>query len=468
VVGAGPNGLAAAVMLARAGRSVLVVEAGHTVGGGARSAALTLPGFVHDVCSAIHPLAVASPFFRGEGEHLAALGLEMIHPPAPLAHPLDDGSAVMLERSVEETAAGLGPDAASYRRLMDPLTRDAGHLFSDLLGPLRPPRHPVAAARFGLRGVRSARGLVDGWFQGDRARALFAGLAAHAIMPLDQPPTAAIGLMLGVAAHAVGWPLPRGGSQRISDALTARLGSLGGEVVTGWKVETLGELPRARAYLFDVAPRDLARIATSRLPEGYRRKLLDYRHGPGVFKLDWALDGPIPWTSPECPRAGTLHLGGTFEEIAAAERAVWDGLHPDRPFVLVAQQSLFDPTRAPEGKHTGWAYCHVPAGSAEDMTDRIEAQVERFAPGFRDRVLARSAWTTADFERYNSNDVRGDIAGGVADLRQLFTRPFARLDPYSTPARDIYLCSASTPPGAGVHGMCGFWAARSALRRVFS
>jgi phytoene dehydrogenase-like protein len=467
VVGAGPNGLAAAITLAREGLAVLVVEAGETVGGGMRSAGLTLPGFVHDVCSAVHPMAVASPFFQREP--LGGFGLEMVHPPTPLAHPLDDGSAVALERSVDETARGLGPDDRAYRRLFGPLIAGAGAIFSGLLGPLclKPMRHPLTSARFGLRAVRSARGLASSWFKGERARALFAGLAAHAVMPLNRPPTAAIGLMLTVAGHSVGWPIARGGSQRIADALADRLRSLGGEVVTGWRVDSLDELPAARAVLCDLVPRDLARVAGDRLPAGYRRALGRYRHGPGVFKLDWALDGPIPWAADTCRRAGTVHLGGTLDEIAAAEADVWAGGHPDPPFVLLAQPSLFDPTRAPEGKQTGWAYCHVPAGSTEDMTARIEAQVERFAPGFRDRILARSAWSTADFERYNPNYPGGDLTGGVADLRQLFFRPVARAVPYATPARGLYLCSSSTPPGAGVHGLCGFFAARAALARVF-
>jgi len=467
VVGAGPNGLAAAITLAREGLTVLVVEAGGSVGGGMRSAELTGPGYVHDVCSAVHPLAVASPFFRGEP--LADFGLEMIHPDAPLAHPLDDGTAVVLERSVEATALGLGPDADAYRRLMNPLVAGSAAIFDDLLGPLslRPMRHPITSARFGLRALRSARGLATSWFRGDRARALFAGLASHAILPLDRPATAAIALVLGVAGHAVGWPFPRGGSQRIADAMAARLRSLGGEVVTGYRVESLGDLPPSRAVLLDLIPRDLARVAADRLPEGYKRALGRFRHGPGVFKLDWALDGPIPWTADACRRAGTVHLGGTFEEIADAERAVWDGKHAERPYVLLAQQSLFDPTRAPEGHHTGWAYCHLPIGSSEDMTARIEAQVERFAPGFRARILTRSAWSPHDFARYNPNYPGGDVTGGVTDLRQLFFRPVVSLNPYATPARGLYLCSSSTPPGAGVHGLCGLFAARAALRQVF-
>jgi phytoene dehydrogenase-like protein len=466
VIGSGPNGLAAAITLARQKRSVLVLEAEATIGGGARSAELTLPRFVHDICSAIHPLGVASSFFRSVP--LADYGLEWIHPPAPLAHPLDDGTAAVLERSVEATGQTLGPDASAYRRLMEPLVTRAEALFDDTLGPLRPPRHPFVLTLFGLRAIRSARGLADAWFRGPHARALFAGLAAHSILPLEQILTAAVGLMLGIAGHAVGWPFPRGGAQRISDALTAYLRSLGGEVITGWRVQSLAELPTARAYLFDTAPRRLARICADRLPRRFCRKLEAFRHGPAVFKLDWALDGPIPWRAEACRRAATVHLGGTLEEIADGESAVWRGEHPERPYVLVAQPSLFDPSRAPMGRHTGWAYCHMPSGSTVDMTDAIERQMERFAPGFRNRILARSVLRPADVERSNANYVGGDISGGVMDVWQLFTRPTARLVPYSTPAREIFLCSASTPPGAGVHGMCGYFAARAALRTVLA
>jgi phytoene dehydrogenase-like protein len=466
VIGSGPNGLAAAITIARQQRSVLVIEAETTLGGGARSAELTLPGFVHDLCSAIHPLGVASPFFRSV--NLVEHGLEWVHPPAPLAHPLDDGTAAVLERSLEETGRTLGPDADAYRRLMGPLVAGADALFAETLGPLRPPRHPILMARFGLRAVRSAVGLARAWFRGPHAQALFAGMAAHSILPLEKMLTSAVGIMLGVAGHAIGWPLPRGGSQRITEALVRELKVLGGEVVTGWRVQSLAELPAARAYLFDTAPRHLANICRERLPASFRAALERFRHGPGVYKLDWALDGPIPWRAQACSRAATVHLGGTLEEIAAAEAAVWRGEHPERPYVLVAQQSLFDPTRAPAGKHTGWAYCHVPAGSMVDCSEIIERQVERFAPRFRDRILARSVTTPADFERRNANFIGGDITGGVMDLGQLFTRPTCRLVPYSTPAKDVFLCSASTPPGAGVHGMCGYWAAKAALRTVLA
>jgi phytoene dehydrogenase-like protein len=466
VIGSGPNGLAAAITIAREQRSVLVLEAEATLGGGTRSAERTLPGFVHDVCSAIHPLGIASPFFRSVA--LTEHGLEWIQPPAALAHPLDDGTAVVLERSLEETGQTLGPDAEAYCRLMAPLVAHAEALFFETLGPLRLPRHPIVLTRFGWRAVRSARGLAEAWFKGPHARALFAGMAAHSILPLERMLTAAVGLMLGVSGHAVGWPVPRGGSQRICDALTAHLRSLGGELVTGWRVQSLTELPLARAYLFDTAPRHLALICGEQLPNRFRQKLERFRHGPGAFKLDWALDGPIPWRAERCRRAATVHLGGTLEEIAAGESAVWRGEHPRRPYLLVAQQSLFDPTRAPEGKQTGWAYCHVPSGSSVDMTEAIERQVERFAPGFRDRILARSALTPADFERHNPNYIGGDISGGVMDVWQLFTRPTARFVPYSTPAKGIFLCSASTPPGGGVHGMCGYFAARAALRTVLA
>jgi phytoene dehydrogenase-like protein len=463
VVGSGPNGFAAAITLARAGRSVLLLEAKATVGGGMRSSALTLPGFVHDVCSAIHPLGKGSPFFKTLP--LEDHGLAWIPPPAAAAHPLDDGAAAILEGSVEATADGLGADGAAYRRLMEPLVRDWDALAPDLLGPLRlVPRHKLALLRFGLRGLWPASTLARALFRGPRARALFAGLAAHSILPLERPFTAAFGLVLGALGHAVGWPLPRGGSQQIADALAAHLRSLGGEIVTGAMVDSVDELPQARSILLDVTPRQLLKMAGHRLPGRYRRRLERYRYGPGVFKLDAALDGPIPWRAAACARAGTVHLGGTLEEIAAAEAAVWRGEHPERPYVLVAQQSLFDPTRAPAGNHTLWAYCHVPNGSTKDMTGAIVAQLERFAPGFRDRVIAMHTMGPADYERMNPNDVGGDINGGAQDLGQMFTRPVASLDPYRTPGPGLYLCSSSTPPGGGVHGMCGYHAAHSALR----
>ncbi len=465
IVGGGPNGLAAAILFARSGLSVLLIEARGRVGGGARTEERTLPGFHHDVCSAIHPMAAASPFFRQLP--LGAFGLAWVQPPAALAHPLDGGTAAILEASLEATAAGLGRDGDSYRRLFDPLVSEAARLFPELLGPLRWPGSPLLLARFGLHALRSARGLADAHFETEQARALFAGCAAHAILPFDRAATAAIGLVLMVAGHAHNWPFPRGGSEALARALAGYLTSLGGEIETGRPVRSIADLPAARVVLFDVTPRQLLAICGERLPSGYRRRLERYRYGPGVFKVDWALDGPIPWTARRCAEAGTVHLGGTLEEIAAAEADVWRGVHPKRPYVLVAQQSLFDPTRAPAGKHTGWAYCHVPRGSTLDMTPAIESQVERFAPGFRDRILERSCLSPGDLQSYNENYIGGDITGGVNDLGQLFTRPVARANPYTTPDRGIYICSSSTPPGGGVHGMCGYFAARSALRSVF-
>ncbi len=462
VVGAGPNGLAAAIALAQEACSVLVLEAEPVVGGGSRSFELTLPGFVHDICSAIHPLGAGSPFFRTLP--LDRHGLEWISPPAALAHPFDDGTAAILNRSIAETAATLGPDERAYRRLMEPLAADWPKLEGALLGPLRLPRHPLALVRFGLQAILPAHTLSRLLFKGERARAFFAGMAAHAIQPLESPATAAFGLVLAVLGHVIGWPLPRGGSQRIADALAGHLRSLGGTIVTNARVESLDALPPARAILVDVTPRQLLRLARGRLPAGYARRLARYRYGPGVFKLDWALDGPIPWRSPECARAGTVHLGGSLEEIGASERAMWRGEHAERPFVLLAQQSLFDPTRAPTGKHTAWAYCHVPHGSTWDMTERIEAQIERFAPGFKQRILARNTMGPAAMEQHNANYIGGDINGGVQDLRQLFTRPVARPVPYATPTPGLYICSASTPPGGGVHGLCGYFAAQAALR----
>ena len=462
VVGAGPNGLAAAIALARAGLSVRVLEAADSVGGGARSAELTLPGFVHDVCSAIHPLGVASPFFRSLP--LAEHGLEWIEPPAALAHPFDDGTAALLERSPEATVHAVGADDEQWRRLFAPLVRDADSLLEDVLAPLHVPAHPLLLARFGARAGLPATALARLSFGGERARGVFAGLAAHSMLPLGRPPTAAFGLVLGLLGHAVGWPFPRGGSQQLSDALASYLRSLGGEIETGRRVESLAELGDPRVVLLDVTPRGLLALAGDRLPPFYRRRLERYRYGPGVFKLDWALDGPIPWRAEECARAATVHLGATLEEIAASEAAPARGEIAERPYVLLAQQSLFDPTRAPAGQHTAWAYCHVPNGSRVDMTERIELQVERFAPGFRERILARSALGPADLERHNPNNVGGDINGGAATLSQLFTRPVARVSPYTTPLPGVFLCSASTPPGGGVHGMCGYHGAQAALR----
>ncbi len=441
-------------MLARAGRNVTVYEAQPTIGGGARSAELTLPGFIHDICSSVHPMAVASPCF--DLFPLAAHGLEWIHPGAPLAHPLDDGTAVVLERSIADAARNLGPDADAWRRLMEPLAIAWPDLRREILAPIRIPRHPLLMARFGLQAVASARALAFSLFRGERARALFAGLAAHAIMPLEQRPSAAFGLVFGVTAHAAGWPIPRGGTQRITDALAGYLRSLGGEIRAGTPITTL---PDAPLTLCDITPRQMLAIAGDRLPFGYRRVLSRYRYGPGVFKMDFALDGPIPWRAAGCARAGTVHLGGAFDEIAE-----WESRFTGRPFVLLAQSSLFDPSRAPGGKHTVWAYCHVPNGSTADMSGAIESQIERFAPGFRERILARRVLTPADLERHNANLIGGDIAGGAINLRQMFLRPTASL--YRTPVRGLFFCSSSTPPGAGVHGMCGYYAAQAALRQV--
>ncbi|MEN3329227.1 MAG: hypothetical protein V7638_4034 [Acidobacteriota bacterium] len=464
VVGAGPNGLAAAIELAKQGKRVCVYEANEIVGGGARSAALTLPGFIHDTCSAVHPLAVGSPFFKNLS--LAEYGLEFIYPPAAVAHPFDDGSAILLHRSVEDTALQLGPDAHSYERLLNPFVRDWEKLAPALLGPLSFPRHPFAMGRFGLHAIRSASGFLKSRFKEDRTRAFFAGAAAHSCLSLEQLGTTAFGLVLLTLGHTGGWPIPRGGSQNISNALADYLKTLGGEIVTGVRVESLNDLPPSNCVLFDLTPRQLLRIAGERFSPGFKRKLSGYRYGPGVFKMDWALNGPVPWRATECAQAATVHLGGSFAEIEASESAVWEGKCTDRPYVLVAQPSLFDSSRAPEGKHTLWAYCHVPNGSTIDMTEHIENQIERFAPGFRSRILARSALSPAQMESLNANLIGGDINGGAATITQLFTRPTIRT--YSTPLKDVYICSSSTPPGGGVHGMCGYHAARTALRKSFS
>jgi phytoene dehydrogenase-like protein len=466
VVGGGPNGLAAAIVLARQGRSVTLYEGAPTVGGGVRSAELTLPGFVHDVCSAVYPFGRTSPFFREAG--LERHGLRWIDPPIAIGHPLDDGSAVLLERDLDTTAAGLGPDGDAYRRTLGPIVRGWDQLMPDLLAPFHLPLSPpraVAMARFGLLALRSATS-VAGRFSGERARALFAGAAAHSQIGLTEPVSAAAALVMLASAHADGWPIPAGGAGQVGEALAAELTALGGSIETGRVIADLAQLPPHRVALFDVTPRQLLAIAADRLPAGYRRALERFRYGPGTFKLDLALDGPIPWRAAELDRAGTVHVGGTYEEIARSEGDVAAGRLPDQPFVLLAQQSRFDRSRAPEGQDTVWAYCHVPNGSTVDMSESILRQIERFAPGFRDRIIATTATNPAQFEAYNANDVGGDIGGGRMDLRQLFTRPSLRLfDPYSTPDPAIFLCSASTPPGGGVHGMAGLHAARSAARR---
>jgi phytoene dehydrogenase-like protein len=462
VVGSGPNGLTAAVVIAQTGRSVLVLEAADVIGGGTRTAELTLPGFRHDVCSAIHPLGAASPAFAALP--LEEHGLEWVHPHYPLAHPRRHAPAVLAHRSVHATVEGLGADGAAYRSLIGPLADDWDLTRDAWLGPmLRVPRHPVALGRFGLRAVRSGAGLARR-FPGDAGRSLFVGCAAHSVSSLRAPFSSAVALVLLAAAHRVGWPAARRGSAAITEALESLLRSLGGEVRTGHVVRSLADVPPARAVLFDTSAAAMSRIADQALPRRYRRALRRLRPAPGAFKIDWALDGPIPWSDERVARAGTVHVGGDCREIADAEEQVVRGRHPDRPFVLVAQQSAFDDARAPQGAHTGWGYCHVPTGSTVDMTDRIEAQIERYAPGFRDRILARHVLAPSDLEAMNANYTGGDITGGAISTRQLVARPVARPDPYRAGRSGLYLCSASAPPGAGVHGMAGYHAARSALR----
>jgi phytoene dehydrogenase-like protein len=464
IVGAGPNGLAAAIALARAGHSVLVVEANATIGGGCRTEEITLPGFRHDICAAVHPLGVVSPFLRTLP--LQSFGLEWVRTAAALAHPFDDGSAAVLHRSLDETAATIAPDGDAWRNLMEPFVRQADALFEEILKPVRVPRRPFLMARFGATGLRSCASLVRRRFAGPRARALFAGCAGHSFLSMDAAGSASFGLVLALAAHAVDWPVVRGGSQRLVEAMTAYLTSLGGVVETGRPVRTLGDVPSSRTVLFDLMPSHVERIAGAALPPRYRRHLRGYRAGPGVFKIDWALRGPIPWRARACADAATVHLGPTFEDIAASEGAVSRGEHADQPFVLVAQQSLCDATRAPLGNHTGWAYCHVPHGSVLDQTERVEARIERFAPGFRELILARRTMTTAAVQAHNANMIGGDVGGGSNDLLQLLFRPFVRWNPYTTPNPRLFLCSSATPPGGGVHGMCGYWAAEAALARL--
>ena len=464
VVGSGPNGLAAAIVLQQKGLSVLVLEARSSIGGGLRSAELTLPGFVHDICSAVHPLAAGSPFFQTLP--LEAHGLDFIYPPVAAAHPLDGGIAVLLEGSVEEVARRLGGDEAVYRRLVDPVVRDWAKLAQEILGPLHFPKHPWVLARFGLKGLPSAEWLA-GKFRTREARAFLAGMAAHGMQPVTNWATAAISLVFLATGHTKGWPIPRRGSMAIADALAGYFLSLGGKIETGVYIRSMAQLPSSRCVLLDMTPRQLLQLGGHRWSSLYRWQLERYRYGMGVFKIDWALAEPIPFAAEGCRRAGTVHLGGEFEEIAASEAATARGSIAERPFVLLAQPSVFDPTRAPQGRHTAWAYAHVPNGSREDMTERIERQVERMAPGFRERVLARHVYDTEQMEEYNPNYIGGDINGGMMDIRQLFTRPALRWSPYRTSTRGIYICSSSTPPGGGVHGMCGYHAARRALRDMW-
>ncbi|MDQ6670369.1 MAG: NAD(P)/FAD-dependent oxidoreductase [Chloroflexota bacterium] len=466
VVGAGPNGLAAGIVLARAGLRVLVREASDTPGGGLQTDALTLPGFAHDVCSAVHPLGIGSPFFRRLP--LATHGLDWVQPPAAVAHPLDDGTAVVLERSTSAMARQLGDDAPAWQALMDPFVSRWQHLFADALGPLKLPRHPMLLARFGLAGLPPTTWLTRRLFRQARTRALFAGIAAHATLPLSRPPSAAFGMVLGIAGHAVGWPIPRGGSASFARALVAYFRSLGGDLLTGAPVVALDELPASRAVLLDLTPRQILKLGATDLPLSYRAQLERYQYGLGTFKVDWALDAPIPWRAPEVRTAATVHLGGTLEEIERGRTSEWSGEPAEQPYVLLVQPTLFDSSRAPAGKHVGWAYCHVPNGSNFDMLERIEAQVERYAPGFRDRILARHVMRPADLERHDANLVGGDINGGEATLQQLFFRPALQPIPYATPNPKLFVCSSSTPPGGGVHGMGGYYAARVALRRRFS
>jgi phytoene dehydrogenase-like protein len=464
IVGSGPNGLAAGITLQQQGLSVLIIEGKETVGGGLRSAALTLPGFTHDICSAIHPMAVGSPFFSTLP--LASYGLEFCHPPVDAAHPFDNGDAAALMDSLDETAISLGMDEHVYRKLLQPLVSDWPSIAGDILAPIGMPKNPIAFTRFGLNAIRSAHA-VSKAFSTEKAKGLWAGMAAHSLLPLTNIASAAIGFVLLAVGHIRGWPIPKGGSQQIANALAAHFTSLGGRIETNFYVRSLDQLPSARAVLLDVTPKQLLQIAGHKFSSVYSWQLKRYRYGMGVFKVDWALDAPIPFTSEVCRQAGTVHIGNTSAEIEYTEQLTWDGKHVDKPFVLVAQQSLFDDTRAPVGKHTAWAYCHVPNGSTKDMTENIENQIERFAPGFRERILSKHVFNSNQLEKYNPNYIGGDINGGAIDIGQLFTRPALRLSPYRTSAKGIYICSASTPPGGGVHGMCGYHAASRALKDIF-
>ncbi|GBF38272.1 phytoene desaturase family protein [Leptospira johnsonii] len=465
IIGSGPNGLAAASVLAGSGLSVLILEASDTIGGGLRTKELTLPGFHHDVCSAAHPMGILSPYLKTLP--LEKHGLKWIEPEASVAHPLDGESAVLLKLSLEETAENLGADKKSYIKLISPFLKNPEGLLSDALAPLGIPKHPFLLARFGLLGLRSAKSIANSWFKEERAKALFAGCAGHSIFPLDKFLSGALGLLFSLTGHVRSWPVVEGGSEMIAKSLESYLKGLGVKIQTNYKVSNLSQLPKTKAILFDTSPDQLGSVAGNTLSSSYIRRISSFNYGPGVFKMDWALDGPIPWKDPRCLQASTVHVGGKLSEIAKAESEVWSGKHPDRPYMLVVQQSQFDPTRAPKGKHTGYAYCHVPSGSTKDMTETLENQIERFAPGFKDRILARHSMNTKDFYSYNLNYIGGAITGGAADLPQAFFRPIAKMNPYTTPNPHIYICSASTPPGGGVHGMCGYYAAKAVLKKIY-
>jgi phytoene dehydrogenase-like protein len=460
VVGSGPNGLAAAITLLQSGKSVLLLEKASVPGGGARSAEITLPGFLHDTCSAVHPLAVCSPFFKSLP--LEKYGLKWIHAPLALAHPFDDGSSAILAHSVKETAQSLGDDAKAYEKFMGFWQENWSPLFDEILQtPLHFPKHPLLLMRFGLSAILSVEAFAKKHFRQEKARGLLAGLGGHSFLPLEKAPSAAIALVLAIAAHGEGWPFPQGGSQSLSNALVAHFKSLGGVLRTETFVQSLSDIPKAKYIFFDLMPKQILKICGDELPSGYSKTLENFRLGPGVFKIDYALSAPIPWKSADCKRAGTIHLGQSLEEIADSERAPWNGNVCERPFILLTQPSLFDFTRAPAGKHTAWAYCHVPRGSTVDMRDKINSQIERFAPGFKDIILQEKISTPLDIEKNNPNYFGGDISGGIADFGQLFVRPRLGNNAYKIPQTNYFICSAATPPGAGVHGLCGYHASRS-------
>tara|TARA_R110000868_G_scaffold304437_21_gene565415 strand:- start:46463 stop:47914 length:1452 start_codon:yes stop_codon:yes gene_type:complete len=465
IVGSGPNGLSAGILLAQHGLKVKIIEAEETIGGGTRTKELTEPGFLHDICSAVHPTGIGSPYLRTLP--LADFGLEWIHPIYPVAHPLEDGDAMIISKSLEETLSRMGKDSKNYKTLVQSLVDAWDYLSHDLLGPVRIPNHPLSMARFGWYGMHSAKLLANSMFDSTKVKAYFAGLAAHSIVPLEKSFTGSFGLVFAATIHSVGWPIAKGGSASITKALATYFKSMGGMIETGNRISNVSELPSSKTILFDLTPHQIAKIAGRELPQGFKKKYLKYKYGPGVFKMDFALSEPVPWTNSDCSGAGTLHLGGTLNEIAYSERETWKGNHPEKPYVLLSQPSMFDDSRSPKGKHTLWAYCHVPNGSDKDCSEAIINQIERYAPGFRDTIISSHTISAPEFEAYNHNYIGGDINGGAQTFKQLIGRPIFQWDPYKIPAKGMYICSSSTPPGGGVHGMCGYHAAKSALKNEF-